>query len=165
VEPKRAAHDPALSDRFKHDPLKSSRVQQIKALAKSQWTKEWATNSTTAKQLRRITSKEALTNRPKIYNCLPSRKSCTMIAQLWTGHCVLNHYLHRFGNRYRSYCGCGYGKETVEHFLLECKKYWQQRKILRENVGPGKMRLTSLLGDEKIRKHTVTYIKETKRLK
>ena len=30
---------------------------------------------------------------------------------------------------------CGYGKETVEHVILECPNYKEQRKELRKNVG------------------------------
>ena len=57
------------------------------------------------------------------------------------------------------------GKETVEHFLLECKIYRDQGKTLRENVGAGKMHLKTLLGDINTIKHTVNYISETNRLK
>jgi hypothetical protein len=30
------------------------------------------------------------------------------------------------------YCQCGYGKETVEHYLLECREYRDQRGKLRK---------------------------------
>ena len=87
-----------------------------------------------------------------------------MITQLRTGHCGLNHYLHRFGINESPFCECGYGKETVEHFLLECRKYKEQRKKLREAAGTGNMKVGILLGDPSKIRHTMAYIKETGRL-
>ena len=81
-----------------------------------------------------------------------------------TGHCGLNHYLHRFGKTTSPYCKCGYGKETVEHYLLECRKYKEQRKRLRKEVGMEKMKVGILLSDPTKIKHTMTFIKETGRL-
>jgi hypothetical protein len=62
------------------------------------------------------------------------------------------------------YCECGCGKETVEHYLLECPKHWEQRKTLRKNVGTGRMKMRILLGDIKMIKHTMEYITTTRRL-
>jgi hypothetical protein len=47
----------------------------------------------------------------------------------------LNKYLHQFGKRYSPYCSCGYAKETMEYFILECPNYKAQRKELRKRVG------------------------------
>ena len=71
-EAKRAATDPTLSRVFNHNVLKSARSQDIKTLAKTQWEKEWTENTTTAKQLRRMTTKGTAQRRPKIYNNLTS---------------------------------------------------------------------------------------------
>ena len=101
---------------------------------------------------------------PKLYNEIVNRSTAATIAQLRTGHCGLNHYLHRFGITGSPYCECGYGKETVEHYLLECRNYKEQRKRLREEVGTGKMKVGILLGDPTKIKHTMTFIKETGRL-
>ena len=79
------------------------------------------------------------------------------IAQLQTAHRGLNGYLYRFRNT--PYCQCGYGKETVEHYLLECRSYREQRKRLGRAVGTGKMRVGRLLGDPKIIKHTLKYVR------
>ena len=94
-----------------------------------------------------------------------NRNSATKIAQLRTGHCGLNRYLHRFGIKNTPYCQCGYGKETVEHYLLECRKYREERKKFRREVGAKKMRVARLLGDTKLIKHTLEYINATGRLK
>jgi len=163
-EAKRAAVDPPQDRPFNHKPLKSTQAQYIKREAKNQWQKEWSENRSTAPQLRAITKRRGATYGPKLYNNITSRSSCSIIAQLRTGHCGLNKYLHRFGKTHSPYCKCGYGKETVEHFLLECRNYKEQRKLLKKNVGTGKMKTDKLLGDAKLLKHTLEYIKTTGRL-
>ena len=160
MEAKHAAMTSTAGDTFKYSPLKSCRVQQIKAMAKKQWSKEWLENTKTAHHLRRIQTKQGT----KIYNNMVNRASCAQLAQLRTGHCGLNKYLHRFGKRDSPTCGCGHGVETVEHFLLECRKYCGPRKELRKRVGWGRMKTRILLGDTKILKHTMAYIKATKRI-
>ena len=52
----------------------------------------------------------------------------------------------------------------MHHYLLECRNYREQRKKLRKEVGTGKMRVERLLGDPKMIKHTLEYIKATDRL-
>jgi len=47
---------------------------------------------------------------------------------------------------------------------MECRNYREQRKKLRREVGAWKMRMERLLGDPKILKHTLEYIKATGRL-
>ena len=94
-----------------------------------------------------------------LYNEIEDRNSA---AKIGTGHCGLN--LHRFGIKNTPYCQCGYGKETVEHYLLECRKFREQRKKLRKEVGTVKMRVARLLGDTKLIKHTVEFINATGRL-
>ena len=67
-----------------------------------------------------------------LYNEIEDQNSAAKIAQLRTGHCGLNHYLHRFGIKNTSYCQYEYEKETIEHYLLECRKFREQRKKLRK---------------------------------
>ena len=47
---------------------------------------------------------------------------------------------------------------------MECRNYKEQRKVLRKNVGLGRMKLHEILGNAKIIKHTMEYIKATRRL-
>jgi ribonuclease HI len=165
TEAKKAAINPALKQRHRHKPLKSGRARHIKAIAKEQWQRKWH-NTTTAKTLRHITSTKSKRIRagPGLYNEISSRNTSTTMAQLRTGHCWLNLYRYRFGHAKSPYCKCGYGKENVEHFLLECRNYKAQRKKLREAVGAGKMKVAHLLGDPTLVKYTMEYVKMTGRL-
>ena len=61
-------------------------------------------------------------------------------------------------------CECGEGKATVEHFLLVCKRYTEERKILRKRVDFKDMKVRYLLGDEKAIKHSMEFINSTGRL-
>ena len=87
------------------------------------------------------------------------------LVQLRTGHCGLNRYLHRLGLKNTSYYECGYRKETMEHFFLQCQKYRKQRRRLRKEVGGWNMRMDKLLGDPKLIRHAMDYVNETDRLK
>ena len=55
-------------------------------------------------------------------------------------------------------CECGEGKETPEHFLLVCKRYKEDRKLLRKKVGFEGMNVRYLLGNRKAIKHTMEFI-------
>ena len=100
----------------------------------------------------------------KLYNEIVNRKTTATITQLRMRHCGLNHYFHRFDINESPYCKCGYDKETMEHYLLECRNYKEQRKKLRKNVGTGRMKVGILLGDTATIKHMTEFIKETGRL-
>ena len=112
---------------------------------------------------KRIITRGAKTG-PKLYNGIERRRDATILAQLRTGHCPLNKYLHRVGRRESPECGCGYGEETVEHFLLECPRYSIQRRALRGKVGVMEMNMATLLGRYGVFKHTMEFIRDTKRM-
>src|SRR6204780_1110579 len=134
AEAKQAATNPTSSHPFKHKPLKSALIRTIKNAAKYQWQKEWKEGTGTAITLRRITRRKGVKSGPKLYNSISNRNTAARLVQLRTGHCGLNHYLHRFNLKNTPYCECGYGKETVEHFLMECRRYRSQRKELRNEL-------------------------------
>jgi hypothetical protein len=133
-------------------------------MAKKQWHTIWSTNTKTATALRHIMKGQRAKAGPKLYDEITNRNEAAKIAQLRTGHCGHNRYLNRFGIKNSPYCECGYGKETVEHYLLECRNYREERKKLRKEFGRGNMRLGRLLGDTKLIKHTLEYITATDRL-
>jgi ribonuclease HI len=164
TEAKKAALDLSLSRPHHYKPLKSARARHIKAVAKEQWDKAWRENTKTALALRRITKEKYTKTGPAIYREMANRNGAVKIAQLRTGHCGLNSYLFRFGIKNSPYCRCGYGKETVEHYLLECRNYSDQRKKLRREVGAGRMRVARLLGDTKMINNTLEFINGTGRL-
>src|SRR5947207_13673878 len=100
-----------------------------------------------------------------LYNEIKDRNSTTKIAQLRTNHCELNHYLHRFDIKNTSYCQYEYEKEIIEHYLLEYRKFREQRKKLRKEIETVKMRIARLLRNTKLIKHTMKFINATGKLK
>ena len=75
AEAKHAATTPAASLSFKHRPLKSCRVQDIKKLTKDQWNRTWLKNTKTSQHLRRITTKQGRENRPETIQ-QPPKQNC-----------------------------------------------------------------------------------------
>jgi ribonuclease HI len=161
-EAKQAAKSPAMGRHFKHKPLKSARIRLIKAEAKQQWRYAWNNNTHTGHALRRNMKARGFKTGSKFYNQISSRKAAATLARLRTGHCGLNQYLHRCKRADSPYCDCGDGKETVEHYLLECVLHKEARNSLRRKVGMGKMKVPSLLGQPKLIKHTMEFITSTK---
>jgi hypothetical protein len=147
---------------------KASQQQQIKKLAKATWEKYWSTeNLTTAMHLRRIYGKMDTKVGPDLYKeAGGGRATGALLAQFRTGHCGLNYYLSRFKIVERAACEkCGYEKETVEHFLMECPSFWRERQALRTMVGTGRLKMAVLLGDKEGIKATMQYISATGRFK
>jgi hypothetical protein len=156
-------------DQTKHNLAlkeKQTRLKEIKKAANEQWNHQWTSDKRPpAMHLRRIIMKDGNQYGPTLYNKIPSRNLCAKTIQLRTGHCGLNKYLCRFGIIDSPVCECGSGQETVEHFLLECPLYREQRRVLRNKVGSGRMRVDVLLGDWKtIVEHTADFIKNSGRL-
>lgn len=150
-----------------HKPLKSARTVCIKRDVTKEWDEAWQSDTPNdARQLRRITKKPNNLCGKKLYNNieLPQHQIATL-AQLRTGHCSLNQYLHRFGHAESPLCECGSGAiENVEHYLLHCPRYDMQRSKLLKEVGVCGMRLEKLLGRRWTIRYTLKYVKETARL-
>ena len=87
------------------------------------------------------------------------------ITRLRTGHCHLNEYLHRFNIIETPERECGAEKETVNHYLLNCELYDEERDALRRSVGAQRMRINILLEDAQIIKQTMEYVEKTGRFK
>ena len=140
---------------------KQARIKQIKQAAQAQWN-DLKLNAPPS-QLKRILRRNGNESGLVLYNKL-SRNTSGKIIQLRTGHCGLNSYLHRFGIAESPACECGTGQETVEHFLLECPRYRNQRTEMRRKAGTGNMRVDVLLGSSKaILEFTEKYINDTER--
>ena len=162
---KNAATGPSKRN-HNHRPLKSATRAHIHKGANTQWQAIWNNETHTAAHLRKLAKRKGVKSGPKMYNGL-RRADATILAQLRTRHCGLNHYLHKFKISNTPYCSCGYGKETVEHFLMECRKYKDHRKELERNVratlGKRRPKMENLLGDPRISKHTAKFVRDTQR--
>jgi hypothetical protein len=145
--------------------MNSAQRRSIQAMTKSKWETEWTMGKENAKRLRKMSQQPGTTTGLKLYGTLQQRKHVVWITQLRTGHCHLNGYLHRFNIIDTSECECGGGKETVDHFLLSCELYDEERDRLRRKVGVQGMRVSTLLGDPEVIQETIEYIERTGRLK
>jgi hypothetical protein len=170
---KKAAQNPTINGnpawdtwtrKYAHYPLKSAQKGKVNALAKVKWKDQWMAETGTANPLRHLSKYSKFQTGIKYYRSAPTRKSATLLAQMRTGHCGLNLYLNRFKKVPSPFCECRYQKETVEHYLLECRRFKEERNvILRRIVGSTKMKMRILLGESKYIKHVAKYVEETKR--
>ena len=144
--------------------MKSAQNQTIKTMAKNKWEIEWKTGRENARRLRSMSQHPGTTTGLKLYGTL-QRKYVVWTTRLRTGHCHLNEYLHRFNIIETAECECGAEKETVEHYLLNCELYDEERDVLRRSVGAQRMRIHTLLGDAQIIKQTMEYVEKTGRFK
>lgn len=78
-------------------------------------------------------------------------------------HCSINKYLHQFNIVNSPECECQDGHGTVEHYLLKCEIYEEEREALRKKVRAQGSRVEKLL-DAKIIAHTLKFIEHTQRL-
>ena len=63
----------------------------------------------------------------------PNKKLYSQIAQLRIGYAKLNDYLHKIGVSETNKCSCG-DIETIEHYLLNCENYFNEREIMRTTL-------------------------------
>jgi hypothetical protein len=128
---------------------------------KTKWETEWKMGKKNAAILRKMSQHPGITTELKLYRILQQRKHVVWISRLRTGHCHLNQYLYRFNIIETVECECGARKETVDHYLLNCELYDEERDSLRRKMGVQGMRISVLLGDSIIIKETVEYIERT----
>ena len=121
IEAKKAAIEPTLSQPYNYKPLKSAQARHIKAEAKKQWQIIWNKNTKTATALRRVMKGKHAKIGPALYNGIADRNGAAIIAQLRTGHCGLNRYLHRFNIRNSPYCQCGCDVTAMSRVATECQ--------------------------------------------
>ncbi|KAG8951833.1 hypothetical protein FRC04_005525 [Tulasnella sp. 424] len=124
----------------------------------------------TGERHRRARGQQSSTKTLRLLSSLP-RGGCSIIVQLRTGHVALKDYLHRFTKASSGDCiTCRGRKETVEHYLLFCTRYINQRMKLRTTLRKiesiktfNPMQLSVLLSDPAAVPHTLRYIQETRR--
>ena len=79
----------------------------------------------------------------------PTRQIYSQIAQLRTGFSKLNDYLYKIGVSESRQCKCG-RSETIEHYLLHCELYFNEREAMRttlfKQVGITELTIDLLLG-------------------
>lgn len=71
------------------------------------------------------------------------KHSIGFITQLRSGHIHLNHYLCRFVQMQDPGCDCQEGVETVDHYLLVCNRFRNERARLEEELGELELTLNS----------------------
>lgn len=77
----------------------------------------------------------------------------------------MNHHLHTIGRADTQWCpGCGAGKETVLHFVLQCPKYALQRRAYFGPLGRNGQRLDYLLSTKEGTKRLFKFVNATRRL-
>ncbi len=127
----------------------------IQIMTETKWETEWKTGKENARWLNSMSQYPDTTTGLKLYETL-KRKQVMMISRLRTCHCHLNQYLHRFNIIETPGCE----KETVEHYLLNCELYDEQRDALRRKVGAQGIRPSILLGDSQTIQDTMDYIEK-----
>ena len=95
-----------------------------------------------------------------------TRKGGSVWTQLKTGHIGLNSHLCRIKVMDSARCPrCNKYEETVEHFLLHCEAYKQERRTLKRKVKGGLKKIRRVLGDHRNAQAVVDYVFETGRLR
>ena len=144
----------------------SALYRKRNAELKQKWKNRWR-NSKRGKLLAKIDGKSPS---PRFLHAISkaniSRRSASLITQLYIGHIPLNDYLRRFKKTDSARCpACGAGSETVAHFLLECPIYAHERWILakRLNKRGKELTLENILGDKEAITPLSNYISATHR--
>ena len=144
--------------------LKSALKAKIHAACEEEWKTAW-NEGNTGGHLRRITLRRHTDSGPKLYSSIKSRQHTAWLSRLRTGHCPLNKYRHRHQIVDDPTCQqCNNGNiETVEHYLLRCATYTEERHELRKAVGIRGMRMDRLLERRQLVAKTLEYVEKTGR--
>lgn len=85
--------------------------------------------TTVGESLRRLDAAWPGGHTRRMYDSL-SRRQASILAQLRTGMTPLNGYLRVIGATETSLCDCGKANESRQHFVFQCAKWNEQRKII-----------------------------------
>src|SRR5437762_2747575 len=103
-------------------------------MTKIKWEMKWKIGKENARRLCNMSQYPDIITGLKLYEKL-KQKQVILLSRLRTGHYHLNQYLHRFNIIETPEYECGEEKETVEHYLLNCELYDEERDELRRRIG------------------------------
>jgi hypothetical protein len=157
--------------------------RENRAMTTQKW-RQLLTKATTGKFTKTIDKALPQGHTRKLYDKLP-REEAAILTQLRTGRSHLNDYLEKIKAFPSELCPCGQ-PETVEHFLIACPKWTNERQQLKQAAGARWTDLSYLLGgwsgkklpngeyldgprdkwrpNLKVVSATIAFAKETKRL-
>ena len=140
--------------------LKSTLITWIKQTAISRWTTEWA-NETKGRISYRYTPIPGI----KVlgFHQEATKRLSSIIIQLRTGKIGLNAYLHsrKVPGIDSPNCTCGFRLQTIEHILLDCRKY---RELRRHYFGLRRMDVDEILSTPKLTLKAAEFIEATRLL-
>lgn len=101
----------------------------------------------------------------KLYKDL-ARRSASLIRQMRTGHIGLRAFLHRIQAVDSELCPLCLTPETLQHFVLQCRRFQQQCTELRQHLDANNTRLRpeDLLNDTKNIRLLLKYVHDTNHL-
>jgi hypothetical protein len=144
-------------------PLSVSATKQVfRAKLRQKWRERWTT-SPRYERLKDVTEDFPLSNFRRITkNC--TRAQFSLLLQLRSGHIQLNKHLHRIGKTERPICpNCNAAIETVEHFLLNCPTFNDERDDNMRQLGDRSY--GTLFETQDGIRAVLGYVNDTKRLK
>jgi len=137
----------------------------IKAEAKTRMAEEWGRDWKESPQCIQTTKFDAHPPSARIGKFYSgfNRRETSLVVQLRSNHIPLANYLHRIKAIDSRNCLRCNEPETVEHYLLRCRRYQDERNRLREEIGRRPFNLTTLLGTPNMIPHTIQFVHNTKR--
>ncbi|GAA92341.1 reverse transcriptase [Aspergillus luchuensis IFO 4308] len=131
------------------DAIPQAQVPRMKSttlnLARSQAVTTKALPEDVGRHVKRVDAALPGKHTRQLYDGL-SWKEATVLAQLRTGMARLNGYLYRINAAQTDQCACGQARETVEHFLFQCRKWTTQRIALLQCTRTQRGNLSLCLG-------------------
>jgi ribonuclease HI len=147
-------------DKLPHS--KTAAIKTFKASIKTK-TEAYASSSKYLRKMARLDPTFKPSKYAKTAASLPRRHSALLV-QLRSGHAPVQKHLHRIKRAATATCpGCGTTEETVMHYLLHCRKYKEQRKVIRQELGRKASEPSYLLSNTKALPALFRYIAATKR--
>lgn len=136
--------------------LKAQHKQQTAV----QWEERWR-NTKRAKHMSKFDRSPPGKRTLQFYANLP-RRSCSILTQLRTGHIGLNRFLFRINAVTSPLCALCRTPETVDHFILHCRRFTKERHVLRKTLKKS-LNLHMLLGKPKHVTKLLRYVHSTER--